>query len=205
MKTFSLSMPVLRRFLLSAGFLLLVTAGVLRPTPSIAESCPELLRHSFADLNTGAPRDLCQYQGKVILVVNTASYCAFTDQYGGLEALYRKYKDHGLVVLGFPSNDFAGQEPGSNRQIAEFCRLTYGVEFPMFAKSHVTGAQRNALYAELARRTGEAPRWNFHKYLIDRDGKRVQSFASSVPPDDPRLTQPLLRLLEAGKSLKRET
>lgn len=170
-----------------------------------AAECPSLLRHSFPDLSTGKPQDLCQYQGRVILVVNTASYCGFTDQYRGLETLYRKYRDRGLVVLGFPANDFAGQEPGSDQQIARFCRLTYGVAFPMFAKSHVTGRQRNAFYDELARRTGEAPRWNFHKYLIDRDGTRVQSFASSVPPDDPRLVEALQRLLDARKNLKRTT
>lgn len=141
----------------------------------------------------------------MILVVNTASYCGFTDQYGGLEALYRKYRDRGLVVLGFPSNDFAGQEPGSNSQIANFCRLTYGVQFPMFAKSRVVGSSRNALFGELARRTGETPRWNFHKYLIDRDGTRVLSFGSAVSPEDSRLKQSLFQLLDARKSLKRET
>src|SRR3954470_15406709 len=96
--------------------------------------CPALLDHTFNRLQTGQSESLCQYQGKVVLVVNTASYCAYTGQYEGLEALYRKYKDRGLVVLGFPSNDFGGQEPGTNTEIAEFCRLTYGVQFPMFEK-----------------------------------------------------------------------
>ena len=169
------------------------------------EDCPDLLRHSFPSLQTGEPQDLCQYRGKVILVVNTASYCGHTDQYGGLEALYREYKDQGLVVLGFPSNDFGGQEPGSNKSIARFCRLTYSVEFPMFEKSSVAGRQRSRLFAELDKRTGQAPRWNFHKYLIDRSGERVQSFESTVQPDDRRLLESLHRLLDARKSIARKT
>ena len=200
-----LSMLLHRSIQAFAAFMVLATLVITGSLPVQASECPALLRHSFPDLRTGEPQDLCQYQGRVILVVNTASYCGFTDQYGGMEALYRKYRDRGLVVLGFPSNDFAGQEPGSNSQIASFCRLTYGVEFPMFAKSHVTGAQRNTFYSELARRTGEVPRWNFHKYLIDRDGTRVLSFGSQVTPEDGHLTQSLLRLLDARKNLKRET
>ncbi len=187
------------------AFMVLVALVLTGSRSAWASECPVLLRHSFPDLRTGEIQDLCQYRGRVILVVNTASYCGFTDQYGGLEALYRKYRDRGLVVLGFPSNDFAGQEPGSNKEIANFCRLTYGVQFPMFAKSHVIGDRRNGFYAELFRRTGEAPRWNFHKYLIDRDGTRVLSFDSQVTPEGKRLTQPLLRLLDARKSLKRTT
>jgi glutathione peroxidase len=178
-------------FLLGAGW----------ATRSHATDCPELLRHSFPSLQTGEPRNLCQYQGNVILVVNTASYCGFTDQYGGLEALYRKYKDKGLVVLGFPSNDFGGQEPGNNKQIAKFCRLTYSVEFPMFEKSSVTGDKRNQLFAELDRRTGQQPRWNFHKYLIDRGGRQVISFESAVAPDDKRLIKSLHKMLDAPRAI----
>jgi glutathione peroxidase len=109
------------------------------------------------------------------------------------------------VVLGFPSNDFGGQEPGSNKQIAKFCRLTYGVEFPMFEKSSVVGEKRNALFAELHRRTGQQPRWNFHKYLIDRSGSQVLSFESAVSPDDRRLMQELQKMLDSRKPLKRTT
>jgi glutathione peroxidase len=170
-----------------------------------AGECPALLRHSFPSLQTGEPQNLCQYQGKVILVVNTASYCGYTDQYGGLESLYRQYKDQGLVVLGFPSNDFGGQEPGNSKQIAKFCRLTYSVEFPMFEKSAVAGKLRNPFYAELQRRTGQAPRWNFHKYLIDRSGKQVMSFESAVPPEDKRLLESVRELLDARKSVMRST
>lgn len=184
---------------------LVLILGAFASTRAIAGGCPELLRHSFNSLQTGERQDLCQYQGKVLLVVNTASYCVYTDQYGGLEALYRQYKDRGLVVLGFPSNDFGNQEPGSNQKIAEFCRLTYGVEFPMFEKSNVVGPQRNALFAELQRRTGEQPRWNFHKYLIDPSGERVLSFGSGVQPDDRRLMQELKKMLDSRKVVKRST
>lgn len=181
---------------------LVLILGAFISTRAFAGECPQLLRYSFNSLQTGERQDLCQYRGKVLLVVNTASYCAYTDQYGGLEALYRKYKDQGLVVLGFPSNDFGNQEPGSNQKIAEFCRLTYGVQFPMFEKSAVIGPRSNALYAELYRRTGEQPRWNFHKYLIDATGERVLSFGSAVQPNDPRLLGELKRMLEARKLAK---
>ena len=188
--------------LLHAGLLLIALAW---SAWAAAEECPALLRHSFPSLQTGEPQNLCQYQGKVILVVNTASYCGYTDQYGGLESLYRQYKDQGLVVLGFPSNDFGRQEPGANKEIAKFCRLTYSVEFPMFEKSAVAGRLRNPLYAELQRRTGQAPRWNFHKYLIDHTGKQVLSFESAVPPEDKRLLESLRKLLDARKSVMRST
>ncbi len=189
-------------FTLQVGLLLLAVAGSAWASGA---ACPELLRHSFPDLRDGTPQDLCQYRGKVILVVNTASYCGHTDQYGGLEALYRKYKDRGLVVLGFPSNDFGRQEPGGNQAIAKFCRLTYNVEFPMFEKSIVSGKQRNAFYAELDKRASQAPRWNFHKYLIDRDGRTVQSFESATQPDDQRLLESLRKLLDARRPIARQT
>jgi glutathione peroxidase len=159
--------------------------------------CPALLDHEFNRLQTGQPETLCQYRGKVLLIVNTASYCGYTHQYEGLEALYRKYKDRGLVVLGFPSNDFGAQEPGSNREIAQFCRLTYGVQFPMFEKTSVASLKTNPLYAELAARTGETPKWNFHKYLIDRNGNPAATFASKVEPDNSELVGVLEKLLAA--------
>ncbi len=129
-----------------------------------ADDCPPLLRHTYSRLQGGAPESLCQFKGKVLLVVNTASYCGYTRQYEGLEALYRKYQDRGLVVVGFPSNDF-NQEPGTNKEVAEFCRTTYGVQFPMFEKGGVTALSASPFYAELAKRSGQAPRWNFHKYV----------------------------------------
>ncbi len=158
-------------------------------------ACPAVLNYTFNSLQTGKAESLCQYRGKVVLVVNTASYCGYTHQYEGLEALYRKYKARGLVVVGFPSNDFGGQEPGTNKEIAEFCRLTYGVEFPMFEKSSVTSINTNPLYAQLIARTGQSPKWNFHKYLVDRDGKSITSFGTKVEPDDRELVTTLEKLL----------
>jgi glutathione peroxidase len=154
-----------------------------------------MLNYTFNSLQTGKAESLCQFRGKVLLIVNTASYCGYTHQYEGLEALYRKYKDRGLVVLGFPSNDFGGQEPGNNKEIAEFCRLTYGVEFPMFEKSSVKSVKTNPLFAELIARTGESPQWNFHKYLVDRDGKGITSFGTRVEPDSRELVATLEKLL----------
>ena len=167
------------------------------PAQPAVDACPQLLNFSFNRLQTGQPESLCQYRGKVVLIVNTASYCGYTHQFEGLEALYRKYKSRGLVVVGFPSNDFGGQEPGTNKEIAEFCRLTYGVEFPMFEKSSVTSIKTNPLYAELLARTGRSPKWNFHKYLVDRDGRQVTSFGTRVEPDNDELLSAVERLLAA--------
>ena len=128
-----------------------------------------------------------QYGGKVLLVVNTASKCGFTPQYEGLEALQKKYAARGFSVLGFPSNDFKGQEPGNEAQIQEFCTLTYGVKFPMFQKVEVTGDNATPLYQRLTAATGVAPGWNFHKYLVSRDGRVVAQFPSKVKPDDAAL------------------
>ncbi|MGJ7509516.1 glutathione peroxidase [Variovorax sp. GT1P44] len=145
--------------------------------------CPAILQHTFPRLQDEKPQTLCQYTGKVVLVVNTASFCGFTPQYKGLEALDSKYRSRGLVVLGFPSNDFA-QESGSNKDIAEFCENTFGVKFPMFAKSSVRGVDANPLFKELAQASGTTPKWNFYKYLIGRDGKVVDSYSSMTAPDD---------------------
>jgi glutathione peroxidase len=157
------------------------------PSPQSQVVCPGILQHQFPRLQDEAPQNLCQYAGKAVLIVNTASYCGFTSQYQGLEALYDKYQRRGLVVLGFPSNDFGKQEPGSSKEIADFCFNTYGVKFPMLSKSVVSGPGKNTLYLALEKATGQAPQWNFHKYLIDRDGKVVTSFASEVAPENPNL------------------
>jgi glutathione peroxidase len=156
-------------------------------TSAAAAACPAILKQTFNRLQDEVPQNLCQYAGKVVLVVNTASYCGFTNQYEGLEALYAKYGSKGLVVLGFPSNDFGKQEPGNSKEIADFCYNTYGVKFPMFAKSVVSGPTPNPLYVDLIKQTGKTPAWNFHKYLIDRHGKVVESFPSKVTPDDKKL------------------
>jgi glutathione peroxidase len=165
------------------------------PAPTAA-SCPALLNKSFPRLQDEKPQSLCQYSGKVLLVVNTASYCGFTPQYKGLEELYSKYKDRGLVVLGFPSNDFA-QEKGSNKDIADFCENTFGVKFPMFAASSVRGADANILFKELAATTGGQPTWNFFKYVVGRDGTPVARYSSLTTPDDKALVGQIEKLLAA--------
>jgi glutathione peroxidase len=172
---------------------------ILRPAtpPAAAASpgqCPPLLQHTFARLQDEKPQSLCQYAGRVVLVVNTASFCGFTSQYKGLEALHARYADRGLVVLGFPSNDFS-QESGSNKEIAEFCESTFGVRFPMFVKSSVRGPDANPLYRQLAAQGGRSPAWNFHKYLIGRDGRLVDSYASMVSPDNPAFIKDVERQL----------
>ncbi len=161
------------------------------------DACPSLLDHRFAGLQDGKPVSLCQYTGKVILVVNTASYCGFTSQYDGLEKLYARLKDRGLVVLGFPSNDFGEQEPGSDKEIADFCRLTYGVEFPMLGKTVVRGKNANPFYQKLAEITDSRPKWNFHKYLINRDATQVVAYTSFTKPDDRDLLKKIDEFLNA--------
>jgi len=181
--------------------LLLVAAVVPAAVPAgtyAAPACPALLDYTLPSL-MDQPTALCQFRGKVLLVVNTASECGYTPQYQGLEALYRRYRERGLVILGFPANDFGGQEPGGNKEIARFCEVNYGVSFPMFAKSTVApGKSVNPFYDALATRTGKRPQWNFHKYLIDRSGEKVLSFASGVEPDDRRLVSELERMLQAA-------
>ncbi|HYL88965.1 MAG TPA: glutathione peroxidase [Burkholderiales bacterium] len=158
-------------------------------------ACPSILDRSMQTLDE-RNQSLCEYTGKVLLVVNTASKCGYTPQYDGLEALYRKYKGKGLVVMGFPMNDFGGQEPGSNKAISTFCVNEYAIDFPMFAK---TALKTNPLYNDLAKATGESPRWNFHKYLVDRSGQRVQSFGTKVEPDDAKLVGAIQHLLEEAQ------
>lgn len=162
--------------------------GAFAQTPQPKAACPALLNHQFPRLQDEAPQNLCQYAGKVVLVVNTASYCGYTNQYEGLEALYAKYQKRGLVVLGFPSNDFGQQEPGNAKQIADLCFNTYGVKFPMFSKVAVVGSQPTPLYAQLFKSTQVAPAWNFHKYLIARDGTTVRSFPSAMAPGSREIT-----------------
>ncbi len=155
-----------------------------------------LLDVSYRPLAGKSPINLNQtYGGQVLLVVNTASKCGFTPQYEALEALQQKYSARGFNVLGFPSNDFKGQEPGSEKEIQEFCTLTYGVRFPMFEKVHVVGADATPLYRSLKAQTGVEPGWNFHKYLIGRDGRVVANFSSKTKPDDPNVVAAIEREL----------
>jgi glutathione peroxidase len=172
-------------------------AATTAATTAAAPSCPALLQQTFNRLQDDKPQALCQYVGKVLLVVNTASFCGYTPQYEGLEALHKKYSAQGLVVMGFPTNDFGQQEPGDAKQIADFCFNTYGVKFPMFAKSSVKGNNINPLFAQLAKDTGKAPGWNFHKYLVDRQGKAVANFGSKVTPDDAALVAGIEKALAA--------
>lgn len=158
--------------------------------------CPALLNHTFDRLQDEKPQSLCQYAGKVVLVVNTASFCGFTSQYKGLETLSSQYKDKGLVVLGFPSNDFA-QEKGSNKEIADFCESTFGVKFPMFTKTQVTGDGAAPLFKQLTAQTGQKPRWNFHKYLIGRDGKVIDQYSSMTGPESKTLLSAIDKALKA--------
>jgi glutathione peroxidase len=172
----------------------LISLALWLSTSAMA-ACPPLLDRKMQTLDEHT-QSLCDYAGKVLLVVNTASQCGFTPQYEGLEALYRKYQAQGLVVLGFPMNDFGGQEPGSNKDISTFCINEYAIDFPMFAK---TALKANPLYLDLARATGQAPRWNFHKYLVDRKGARVESFGTRVEPSDPKFLSAIERLLEEAQ------
>ncbi|MEY3643242.1 MAG: hypothetical protein RLZZ149_1170 [Pseudomonadota bacterium] len=169
---------------------LIVLTLMINPSDASANptntACASVLSHTFLRLQDEVPQNLCQYQGKVIMVVNTASFCGFTSQYEGLEKIYARYKDKGFVILGFPSNDFGQQEPGSNKEIAEFCKNTYDVKFPMFAKSSVS-------------KTGTTPKWNFYKYLIDRNGNIIESYNSLTKPDSKSMTSEIEKLLK-GKS-----
>src|SRR5882762_617271 len=174
------------------GFFALLLISVAWGAPQ--ETCKSVLAYDFPELLSGKRQSLCEYSGKVVLVVNTASQCGYTPQYEGLEALYKRYQKRGLVVVGFPSNDFGAQEPGSNQEVAQFCQLNYGVSFPMFEKTVVAGTKANPFYAALAQRGGGAPQWNFHKYLIDRNGNRVLGFDGGTAPGDARLTREIEKL-----------
>ena len=158
-----------------------------------ASTCSPLLSHKVSNI-LGETQDLCEHAGKVVLVVNTASFCGYTPQYKGLQALHEKYAKRGLVILGFPSNDFGKQEPGSNREIAEFCDRTYAVKFEMFGKTSVAPGA-SPLFDGLVRATGERPQWNFHKYLVARDGRTAASFPSKVEPESPEFVAKVEQLL----------
>lgn len=156
-------------------------------TLTVDAKTPAVLNFTKNPLLPGKPIALSQYAGKVVLIVNVASRCGFTGQYKDLEALHKQYRDRGLVVLGIPANDFGGQEPGTNQQIAEFCESNYGVTFQMLEKL-TTPIEKDPLYAALIKATGERPMWNFHKYLVDRSGA-VQSFSSNVAPMSATMTR----------------
>jgi glutathione peroxidase len=158
--------------------------------PVAGGDCPELLDVEVRRLAGDETVRLCDaYRGNVTLIVNTASKCGFTPQYEGLESLYREYRDRGLVVLGFPSNDFANQEPGNEQEIASFCRLTYAVDFPMFEKVHVKKGRAAPIIERLVAAGAGYPKWNFYKYLIGRDGRLVKYYSSFTGPRSARLVR----------------
>jgi glutathione peroxidase len=189
-------------FVASSLLVVVMTTATATATAAPAVSnanCPALWQRDVARLQDEKPQNLCQYAGKVVVVVNTASFCGFTSQYKGLEDLHKRYAQRGLVVLGFPSNDFGAQEPGSHKDIAAFCENTFGVKFPMFTKTRVSAQAAGALsplYADLKQRTGESPKWNFHKYVVARDGQTVLSFPSEVEPTSAAFVKRLEQLLE---------
>jgi glutathione peroxidase len=173
-------------------------AATVLTAPAMANQCGDVLGHSMQQLNTRESVDLCEsYHGKTILVVNTASKCGFTKQFEGLEALYQKYQDKGLVVLGFPSDSFK-QEYDDAEKTAEVCYLTYGVKFPMFASSKVKGDDANPVFKALIAKTGETPGWNFNKYLISSDEQTVKHFGSRTTPDDKDFITELEKMLAAN-------
>ena len=158
-----------------------LTLGTNQMANAANATCPDLYNHQVTTLQ-GQTVNLCDYQNKPILVVNTASKCGFTPQFDALESLYTKNKDKGLLVIGFPSNDFR-QDPGENKAIGDFCKMTYGVNFPMATKSSVSGPNANPFYKQLIAKTGTTPQWNFYKYVILPGGKEVFAYESTVLPD----------------------
>ncbi len=175
---------------------LFAVGSLLAGNAGADQACPPILDFEVRRLASDEQVNLCEaYKGKVVLVVNTASKCGFTGQYEGLEALYAKYQDRGFVVLGFPSNDFMGQEPGTEAEIKDFCRLTYSVQFPMFEKTQVAKGDASPLFRRLAEMGGGYPKWNFYKYLIDREGHLVDSWSSFTSPQSGKVVEAIERLL----------
>jgi glutathione peroxidase len=168
------------------SFLLAVIGLFLAAVSAVAAD--SVYEFTLNDID-GTPQSLSAYKGQVPLIVNTASKCGFTKQYAGLQQLYGKYKDRGLIILGFPANNFGGQEPGTNEEIQQFCSLKFNVTFPMFGKISVKGGDIHPLYAWLTSNPNGAPvAWNFNKFLIGRDGKLIAHFGSRTAPDAEELT-----------------
>ena len=177
------------------GFIPALLALSFFTSTGFANECPSVLKFMKRKLNSQETVNLCdEYAGKTLLVVNTASYCGYTPQFEGLEALYSDYKDKDFVVLGFPSHDF-NQEDNDEGKTAELCELTYGVKFPMFEPISVKGEDADPMYRMLKAATGKAPSWNFNKYLISRDGSVVSTYGSSVKPDSVELISDIEKLL----------
>ena len=166
------------------GLIALCITAFLGSSAAVADECPDLLKFMKRKLNSQETVNLCdEFKGKTLLIVNTASYCGFTPQFEGLEALYSEYKDQNFSVLGFPSHDF-NQEDQDEGKTAELCELTYGVKFPMFEATTVKGDDADPLYRKLAEQSGSAPKWNFYKYLVDKNGQVIDSYSSFTKPED---------------------
>ena len=180
------------------ALLLAIAFLPLMPTKAMAENAHDF---RFTAIE-GGPLPLSKFRGKAVLVVNTASFCGFTRQYGGLQSLWDKYRKRGLVVLGVPSNDFGQQEPGTAKQIKHFCEVNFAVNFPMTDKVHVLGSKRHAFYAWAEKRLGAeaTPQWNFHKYLVGPDGELVGWFPTTTRPDDPKLVRAIEEQLDHIRS-----
>ena len=191
------TVPIKSLALIASLFTLLFTQQVFaKDEAMISKICTSGNDYTVRRLDSTVTDNLCEtYAGKTLLIVNTASRCGFTYQYEGLEKMYQKYKDRGLVVIGFPSNDFAGQEPANEAAIKNFCQLTYNVGFPMYSKTKVTGDSAHPLYQSLYRASGQRPAWNFHKYLVNKNGQFVQSFISKVEPKDSNLINAIEAIL----------
>jgi glutathione peroxidase len=192
----------LRRLVLGAATAAAAVTGFAcaQTAPQNAELTQKWKDRSMYTIQTrtleGQPANLADYKGKVVLIVNVASRCGFTPQYSDLEKLNQKFKDKGLVILGFPCNDFGGQEPGSAKEIRDFCTTTYPVTFPMMEKVQVkTGPGQSELFEFLGTRTGKLPGWNFSKYLVGKDGQPIAFYASSVKPGDAALQQAIEQAL----------
>lgn len=177
-------------------FVLITLVGSISFSPLVFSAdksnqiCGQQEQYIVRQLASEQEDNICDvYKGQVVLIVNTASRCTYTDQYDELEKLYAEYKERGLVVIGFPSNDFGNQEPGNEQKIKNFCRLTYGVKFPMYTKTRVKGKDADPLYKKLSEVSGQTPQWNFHKYLINRDGVLIGSYRSSVSPYNSKIIQ----------------
>jgi glutathione peroxidase len=190
-----LSAIVVSSLLVAAALTLNPTAAPLAVAASTAQQCPAYLDHEFRKLHSSQSVNICKaYAGRPLLIVNTASHCGYTPQFKGLEAIHAKYKDKGLVVVGFASDDF-NQEAKDEAEAADTCFLNYGVTFTMLAPQHVKGPEANPVFKELARQT-QAPGWNFNKYLVQADGKVAQYFDSKVTPDSPQFSAAVEKILK---------
>jgi glutathione peroxidase len=184
--------------MISRRAVLAASAAALLPSAASSQAAMTRLdAHAFSFEGIDSrPIALAEFKGRVVLIVNTASHCAYTRQYRGLQDLWSRFGSRGLVVVGVPANDFGGQEPGSNEAISEFCGREFGITFPMAAKQVVVGSEAHPFYRWAAReKPGETPRWNFHKYLVGRDGRLLAAFGSAVTPTNPRIISAIERAL----------